>query len=375
MVLSNATITKAGDVWHLGPHRVICGDSTDPTTLARLMRGERAHLMHADPPYGMGKASVGVANDNLYRDKLDTFQSAWWRTCRPHLIDNASAYIWGNAPDLWRWWYLSGLHESETMELRAELVWSKGHSQGMRSPHLTTYATASERMLFLQLGPQTLGNVNSDDFPESLSPLLEYLTGEAAAVGLDSRKVYELTGTRMFSRWFTRSQWSLMRREYYETFQAAFPGHFLRDYEDLRAEYDKLRTAFIELRAAELADLRSYFDNTHDIMSDVWQFPRARYTGDDEYGHPTPKPVALVRRVILSSCPPGGLVLDPFAGAGPTLIAAHETGRTCYAVELLPRWVDVVCRRWQTLTGEMPTRDGVSVDFLGATTTDSPPDE
>jgi predicted phage terminase large subunit-like protein len=59
-------VSKLGDVWLLGKHRVMCGDSTDKNNVAKLMNGNTAQLLHADPPYGMGKENDGVLNDNLY---------------------------------------------------------------------------------------------------------------------------------------------------------------------------------------------------------------------------------------------------------------------------------------------------------------------
>jgi hypothetical protein len=125
--------TKPGDLWLLGRHRLLCGDSTKAEDVARLFAGATATMVHADPPYGMGKEKDGVANDNLYREKLDAFQMEWWRVWRPHLPDNGSAYIWGNAPDLWRLWYCGGLSESERMTIRNEIVWDKGGAAAMVS--------------------------------------------------------------------------------------------------------------------------------------------------------------------------------------------------------------------------------------------------
>ena len=101
-------VTRPGDLWTLGDHRILCGDSTDPDAVAHLIGGRRAVLIHADPPYGMGKQADGVLGDNVYGAELDAFQLRWWDAWRPHLEDNASAYVWGNAPDLWRLWYASG---------------------------------------------------------------------------------------------------------------------------------------------------------------------------------------------------------------------------------------------------------------------------
>ena len=88
-------VTVLGDVWLLGRHRLMCGDSTSIDAVEKLMAGQRASLLHADPPYGMGKEGEGVANDNLYGNKLDAFQMEWWATFRTFLEDNASVYIWG----------------------------------------------------------------------------------------------------------------------------------------------------------------------------------------------------------------------------------------------------------------------------------------
>lgn len=81
--------------------------------------------------------------------------------------------------------------------------------------------------------------------------------------------------------------------------------------------------------------------------------------GAERHGHATPKPVAMVSRALVSSSPAGALVLEPFAGTGSTLIAAHDTGRVCYTAELSPAYVDTTVRRWQQHTGGTPQRNGV----------------
>ena len=66
-------ITKMGDVWLCGKHRVMCGDSTSIDDVKKLMDGEKADLVFTDPPYGMKKENEGVLNDNLNYDDLLEF--------------------------------------------------------------------------------------------------------------------------------------------------------------------------------------------------------------------------------------------------------------------------------------------------------------
>ena len=86
--------------------------------------------------------------------------------------------------------------------------------------------------------------------------------------------------------------------------------------------------------------------------TNVWQYRgmNSRSGDRDEllHVHPTVKPVALVADAILDVSERNGLVLDPFAGSGSTLIAAHKTGRRGRLMELDPIYVDRAVRRWQT---------------------------
>ncbi len=74
--------------------------------------------------------------------------------------------------------------------------------------------------------------------------------------------------------------------------------------------------------------------------------------------HPTMKPIALVARMIRNSTrpDPSQIVLDPFMGSGTTLMAAEQTGRTAYGIELDPVYCDVICKRWEAFTGKSACR-------------------
>ena len=101
-------VSRTGDLWILGDHRLLCGDSTKVADLARLMDGEKATLLSTDPPYCVnytgndrpihdGKPS-GKDWSSVYRevdiDDLGTFMDATFTACLPHVSDNAGIYIW-----------------------------------------------------------------------------------------------------------------------------------------------------------------------------------------------------------------------------------------------------------------------------------------
>ena len=98
-------ITKPGDLWLLGDHRLLCGDSTKSEDVRRLMAGQRAGLMNTDPPYGVsyanddrpnpGVAKPRVANDGLADEQLQSFLEASFRNAVDiALAPNAAWYMW-----------------------------------------------------------------------------------------------------------------------------------------------------------------------------------------------------------------------------------------------------------------------------------------
>jgi DNA modification methylase len=94
--------------------------------------------------------------------------------------------------------------------------------------------------------------------------------------------------------------------------------------------------------------------------SNVWSYRGVNTFGKDRMellgAHPTVKPVALVADALRDVSRRGEIVIDPFLGAGSTLLAAEETGRVCIGAEIDPAYVEVAIRRWQKQTG----RDAVS---------------
>ena len=97
-------------------------------------------------------------------------------------------------------------------------------------------------------------------------------------------------------------------------------------------------------------------------QGDVWQIKKPHKNDL----HPTMKPVELMERALRNSSKTRDLVLDPFGGSGSTLIACEKSGRRGRLMELDPKYVDVIVRRWQTYCGAQATRqsDGVTFDSL-----------
>src|SRR5690606_30803584 len=85
--------------------------------------------------------------------------------------------------------------------------------------------------------------------------------------------------------------------------------------------------------------------NTQKVPGNVWEFPRVRYLMNEYENHPTQKPVALLKRIVLASSNPGDTVLDPFAGSFTTGAVALETGRKFIGIEVNDEYVKIGLRR------------------------------
>jgi DNA modification methylase len=133
------------------------------------MADELADLIHADPPYGMGKEAEGIANDNLRNEKLDEFQRRWIHSAFQHARENCGLYVWGSAPNLWRLWYVGGLSAFDDLTFRNEIVWAKGSAGGggaslIQNEAIRLYPQETERCLFVMRGQQFLGSQNADEY-------------------------------------------------------------------------------------------------------------------------------------------------------------------------------------------------------------------
>jgi DNA modification methylase len=254
-------VSKLGDVWLLGDHRVMCGDSTNRIDANILMLGKTADLLFTDPPYNANYKSRmdskrdnplgGIKNDKLEIGEFELLINNSLSLAKDLLKFNGSAYCWID----WKQYGLVADVFKSIFNVKSTIVWDKQHF-GMGSFYRTQY----ELLLFGTNGDE-VGTWNS--------------------------------------------------------------GHDERD---------------------------------------VWSIPRE----STAYVHPTQKPVALAIRALSNSSNRNDIVLDLFGGSGSTLIAAQETNRTAYLMELDPHYVDVICARFQKLTGVLPVLEstGKVHDFI-----------
>jgi DNA modification methylase len=96
-----------------------------------------------------------------------------------------------------------------------------------------------------------------------------------------------------------------------------------------------------------LKTIRAQVKKEEEGDSTVWRLHR-----EMKYDHPTQKPVKLVQIAIRNSSKRDDIVVDLFGGSGSCLIAAHKINRTCYTMELDPKYVDVIIKRYEMETGE-----------------------
>lgn len=258
--VSATPISRPGDVWELGNHRLVCGDATDPKSYELLMADAKADMVFTDPPYNVDYA-------NSAKDKMRGKD-------RPILNDN-------------------------------------------------------------------LGDGFYDFLLAALTPMLERCSG-AIYVAMSSSELDTLQSAFRAAggKWSTFIIWA--------------KNTFTLGRADYQRQYEPILYGWPEGQNRHWCGDRD--------QGDVWNIKKPQKNDL----HPTMKPVELVERAIRNSSRPGDIVLDPFGGSGTTLIAAEKTGRIGWIIELDPKYVDVIVRRWQDWSGQdaYRERDGLPFNML-----------
>ena len=347
---------KPGDIYQLGEHRLMCGDSTKEEDVEKLMNEQKADMVFVDPPYGMKKEKDGVANDNLNYDDLLEFNKKWIPLTFKFSKNNGSWYCWGIDEPLMDIYsnILKPMIKNKEIAFRNLITWDKGNCQGQLAEEFRMYPIADEKCLFVMIGGDSMQGfcVNQDDYNENMDKVRVYLEKEIKKLKQSDKTIANALGYkdgRTVNHWWSKSQFAIPTKENYEALRE-YGRSVLKDCEFLKKDYDKLKKDYDELKKDFYAG-RSYFNNTHDNMNNVWHFSK---TSNEERkmvgGHATPKPIALCSRAIKSSSRENEIVLDLFGGSGSTLIACEQLNRKCYMCELEPKWVDVIIQRWEDFT-------------------------
>ena len=130
--LPAAPVSKLGDLWELGAHRLLCGDATAPADVAKLMGDARAGLMNTDPPYGIAYDSKAlhvngaeyepIVSDGLNGQGLQAFLESAIRAALPYLTETAAFYLWH--PMLTQGTFFAAAAAADILIYR-QIIWSK----------------------------------------------------------------------------------------------------------------------------------------------------------------------------------------------------------------------------------------------------------
>lgn len=345
------TKVKKGDIWKLGNHRLMCGDSTLFDDVEKLMNGEKADMVFTDPPYGMKKEKDGVLNDNLNFEDLLEFNKQWIPLTFANTKENGSWYCWGIDEPLMDIYsnILKPMIKNKQIAFRNLITWDKGNGQGQLAEDFRMYPIADEKCLFVMIGGDSVQGfcVNQEDYSENMDKVRIYLETEIKKLRQSDKVIAKALGYkdgRTVNHWWSKSQFALPTKENYEALRE-YGKEVLKDYDFLKKDYDFLKKDFYAGR--------SYFNNTHDNMNNVWHFEKtSQKERKDTGGHATPKPIALCSRAIKSSSRENQTVLDVFGGSGSTLIACEQLNRKCFMMELDEHYCDVIIQRWENLAGK-----------------------
>lgn len=278
--------SKRGELYELGPHRLLCGDSTSADDVAKLLDDATPLLMLADPPYGV----------NLDMD---------WRRGG------------GNR------------HAGGKIQTKTPARYSK--AAGIMNDHRVdwspAYALVPSIVVAYVWHASSVGHIVGAGLESVGLHIVQQIIWDKGAFPL-SRGHYQ---------WQHETAWFAAR---FETANVPWYGP-----RHVPAFYARKRGAAVPWLGG--AD-----------QTTIWlaQSPKLHGGGpdpaDEGVDHPTQKPVEIYTRPIKNHLRPGEIVYEPFGGSGTTIIAAELTDRVAYAMELDPRFCDVIRQRYADFTGD-----------------------
>ena len=287
-------ITLRGDLWILGDHRLLCGDSSNAADVDRLLDGERIHLVNSDPPYNV---SVEPRSNN------------------------AKAAALGG----------------KTNDAAAKKV-RRGEGNAGLDLSLGARTKPTDKKLRPKDRPLANDFVSADEFDRLL---LAWFGNMARA----------LEPGRCFYIWGGYANCAnyppVLKRTHLYFSQAIIwvKEHPVLTRKDYMGNHEWCFYGWREGAG------HHYFGPNN--ATDVWSIKKVN---PQSMVHLTEKPVELAVRAIQYSSRTGENVLDLFGGSGSTLIACEQTGRRAYLMELDALYVDVIVARWEKFTGRKAQR-------------------
>ncbi|MBI5863718.1 MAG: site-specific DNA-methyltransferase [Planctomycetes bacterium] len=288
-------VTRPGQVWILGDHRLLCGDSAEPADVDRLRNGQPIHLVNTDPPYNV---KVEPRSNNAIAAGLSSFQAT--KTARRD----------------------GGMTHYQGFDLE-------------RHPEKAKPTTR-------QLRPKDRPLANDFVSDEAFDKLLAGWSGNIARVLQPGRAFYIWGGYANCGNYPP----VLKACELYFS-QAIIwvKEHPVLTRKDFMGNHEWCFYGWREGAGHE------FFGPNNAI--DVWTVKKVN---PQSMVHLTEKPVALAARAIQYSSRPGENVLDLFGGSGSTLMAAEQTQRRAFLMELDPLYCDVIVKRWEHFAGRKAER-------------------
>lgn len=331
-------VTVRGDVWLLGRHRLMCGDCREPGDVATLLDGATVNVAVTSPPYAEQReydetsgfrpippdgyvAWFEAVQANVAAHLAD--DGSWLVNIKPSVVDVLDRHLY--VLDLviahvrsWGWhfgdefcWERNGVPKAPTLRLKNQFepVYHFARARWKFRPEHVRHASDA---MIVPLGPGA-GNTswNAGDRGDQGSP--GRMGGGVWKDGQVKPRKNAATG--------------------------------------------------------RMSDAQGTAVDAGAALAEGWAYPGNRlptFIGSHEaVGHSAAFPVGLPDFLIRLFSDDGDVVLDPFSGSGSTLLAAEQTGRRGFGMELSPGYVDVTLARWQRRTGVLPVRaaTGEAVDF------------